>query len=170
MGNKELIANLRRLNDPAASDDSITTEDAVSWIDAAADALEAAESPTTPVAGETEREALEPDFRLARSRGYKALVAECDFTGHMESGRRTAYYEGFKVGQDYPHVTPVAAESPTTVEWGVRIDGERPSETKVFDNEWAARDCAQNDKAWCSDAPRIVETRTVQRGQWGPTS
>jgi hypothetical protein len=43
---KELIANLRRLNDPAASDDSITTEDAVSWIDAAADALEAAETPT----------------------------------------------------------------------------------------------------------------------------
>jgi len=63
-----------------------------------------------------------------------------------------------------------AAESPATIEWGVRIDGERPSETQVFDNEWAARDCAQNDKAWCSDAPRIVETRTVQRGQWGPTS
>jgi len=59
-----------------------------------------------------------------------------------------------------------AAETPTTVEWGVRIDGERPSETQVFDNEWAARDCAQNDKAWCSDAPRIVETRTVQRGPW----
>ena len=44
---KELIANLRRLNDPAASDDSITTEDAVSWIDAAAAALEATESPAT---------------------------------------------------------------------------------------------------------------------------
>ena len=63
-----------------------------------------------------------------------------------------------------------AAELPTTVEWGVQIDGERPSETQVFDNEWAARDCAQNDKAWCSDAPRIIETRTVQRGQWESTS
>jgi len=44
---EELIANLRRLNDPAGEDDSITTADAVAWIDAAADALEAATKPRT---------------------------------------------------------------------------------------------------------------------------
>jgi hypothetical protein len=43
----KLIANLKRLNDPATEDDSITTEDAIAWIDAAIEALEAAEPPTT---------------------------------------------------------------------------------------------------------------------------
>ena len=56
-----------------------------------------------PVQGEPNDEA---DFRLARSRGYAALKAERDFTGHMDEGRRTAYYEGFKLGRKYPQGEP----------------------------------------------------------------
>ena len=56
-----------------------------------------------PVQGEPNDES---DFRLARSRGYAALVAERDFTGHMDEGRRTAYYEGFKLGRKHPQGEP----------------------------------------------------------------
>lgn len=43
----------------------------------------------------------EKDARIARSGGYKRL-AERDFTGHSDEGRRTAFYEGFSLGQHYP--------------------------------------------------------------------
>ena len=33
--------------------------------------------------------------RLARSRGYRALADTRDWAGHVDHGRRTAYYEGW---------------------------------------------------------------------------
>ena len=89
----ELIVALR---ERAVSDSPAHT-----LMNEAADALEAATS--VPVQGEPNDEA---DFRLARSRGYAALKAERDFTGHMDEGRRTAYYEGFKLGRKYPQGEP----------------------------------------------------------------
>lgn len=62
MSNTELIANLRRLNDPATGADSIETADAVKWIDDAADALESAEAALAWVRRSVEgRECIEDD-------------------------------------------------------------------------------------------------------------
>jgi hypothetical protein len=54
-----------------------------------------------------ERAATAADWRLIRSRGYEALASERDFTGHIDDGRRTAYYEGFKLGRTAPAPAPV---------------------------------------------------------------
>lgn len=61
--------------------------------------------PTEPVS--------ETNWRLARSSGYRELAAGRDFTGHMDQGRRTAYYEGFKKGRETVPLRSATADHPT---------------------------------------------------------
>jgi hypothetical protein len=52
---RKLIVNLKRLNDPSGTDDSIDTDEATTWIDAAITTLETL---SVPASGEPERETL----------------------------------------------------------------------------------------------------------------
>ena len=101
-----------------------------------------------PVQGEPNDES---DFRLARSRGYAALVAERDFTGHMDEGRRTAYYEGFKLGRKHPQGEPSDdREARKIAEKLFPLDGSEPG--TVFEARRRAVEAIRLSRATVPDA------------------
>lgn len=58
----------------------------------------------------------DPGGRLFRSRAYKALAEQRDFTGHMDQGRRTAFYEGWKARETWER----RSMPDPVIEWGYR--------------------------------------------------
>ena len=169
MSNKELIDQLKSR---AAS---YTDRGARYWFRKAADALEAAESPATvewcvyesptgvawKVAPPTEREALAEAFMAGMGHDAIPLHLAGRLSNAFAHGRMLGHRQAREqAGRSAPQAE--VAESPATVEWGVRIAGGRAGTSKVSDEA-----AAQVWVAECAGGHRYTR-EVVRRTAAGP--
>lgn len=158
MSNKELIENAKMLADPKSSFDIPRV--AKVTLQRMLVALEAPESPTTPVAGEPRFEEM---VQAERSRQIeKGYTSEHDDEQGMDHLLHWALHflkQGEAVkGAALIEAAREAAYRATTVEWGVRVVGGLTiSVNKVLNEDEARRwvtECAENENRFSREAVR----------------